>query len=257
MTEAMKRAYADRAKYLGDPDFTDIPLARLLAKKYATRLRQEINPHQATPSHQLSNSNPLKNESPETTHYSIIDHQGNAVANTYTLNFSFGTGIMVPNAGFLLNNQMDDFSAKPGVPNAYGLIGSTANAIAPQKRMLSSMSPTIILKANQPFLITGSPGGSQIITTTLQIIMNVIDHQMNIQEAVNAVRIHHQWLPDELRIEEGLSADTINLLKEKGHQIMIKRTMGAASSIFIDNHQKPHLFHGAADPRRGGLALGF
>jgi gamma-glutamyltranspeptidase/glutathione hydrolase len=256
MTEAMKRAYADRAKYLGDPDFVNIPLAGLLAKKYATRLRQEIDPHQATPSHQLSNSKPLKDESPETTHYSVIDHQGNAVANTYTLNFSFGTGIMVPNAGFLLNNQMDDFSAPPGVLNAYGLVGGTANAIAPQKRMLSSMSPTIILKANQPFLITGSPGGSQIITTTLQVIMNVIDHQMNIQEAVNAVRIHHQWLPDELRIEEGLSADTINLLREKGHQIVIKRAMGAASSIFIDNHQKPRLFHGAADPRRGGLALG-
>jgi len=257
MSEAMKRAYADRAKYLGDPDFVSMPLTQLLAKKYASQLRQQFNLTQATPSDQISAGIPLAAESPETTHYSVADNQGNAVANTYTLNFSFGTGIMVPEAGFLLNNQMDDFSAQPGVPNAYGLVGSQANAIAPKKRMLSSMSPTIVLKAKQPVLITGSPGGSKIITTTLQVIMNVIDHQMNIQEAVNAIRIHHQWLPDELRVEEGLNIDTINLLREKGHQVVIKRTMGAASSIFIDNHQKPRLFHGAADPRRSGLALGF
>jgi gamma-glutamyltranspeptidase/glutathione hydrolase len=150
---------------------------------------------------------------------------------------------------------MDDFSAKPGVPNAYGLVGGKANSIAPNKRMLSSMSPTIILKDGKPFIITGSPGGSRIITTTLQVILNVIDHNMNIQEAVNAPRVHHQWLPDETRIEEGISPDTINILNEMGHTVSVKRTMGAASSILMDN--KNGFYYGASDPRRNGLALGY
>ncbi|WP_069469924.1 gamma-glutamyltransferase [Candidatus Marithrix sp. Canyon 246] len=236
MAEAMKRAYADRSKYLGDTDFVSVPLTGLTSKAYAAAL-----------------GNPTHYESNETTHYSVVDKEGNAVSNTYTINFSFGSGIVVNGAGFLLNNEMDDFSAKPGVANVYGLIGGTANAIQPQKRMLSSMSPTIVLKDGKPFIITGSPGGSRIITTTLQVILNVIDHKMNIQEATNAVRIHHQWLPDEIRIEEGLSLDTIKLLTEKGHKVVVKNTMGAAASILIDQNT----LYGSHDPRQQGLALGY
>jgi gamma-glutamyltranspeptidase/glutathione hydrolase len=255
MTEAMKRAYADRSKYLGDPDFGPLPINGLISKAYAAQLRTKFDLTKATASQTIAPAIPPGYESPETTHYSVIDKEGNAVSNTYTLNFSFGSGIVVPGTGFLLNNQMDDFSAKPGEPNAYGLIGSQANAIKPQKRMLSSMSPTIVLKQGKPFLITGSPGGSRIITTTLQVILNVIEHKMNIQEAVNAIRIHHQWLPDELRIEKGLNLDTINLLKNKGHTLAIKPAMGAASSILIN--QETGIYYGASDPRRTGLALGY
>lgn len=255
MAEAMKYAYADRSKFLGDPDFVQIPQTGLTSKTYADSLSDLINPDQATPSTDIEPGHPLPYESNQTTHYSVIDKQGNAVAVTYTINFSFGSGIVVDGAGFLLNNEMDDFSAKPGVPNAYGLIGGEANAIEPHKRMLSSMSPTIVLKDGKPILVTGSPGGSRIITTTLQIILNVIDHGMNIQEAVNAVRIHHQWLPDELRVEEGLSPDTINLLENLGHDISVQATMGAAESIFID--PDTGIYYGAADPRREGLAIGY
>lgn len=255
MAEVMKYAYADRSKYLGDPDFVDIPIRGLTAKQYAVELRQNISRMFATPSSKIGPGKPPGYESDQTTHYSVIDKHGNAVAVTYTINFSFGSGIVVDGAGFLLNNEMDDFSSKPGVPNAYGLIGGEANAIEPNKRMLSSMSPTIVLKNGKPFLITGSPGGSRIITTTLQIILNVIDHGMNIQEAVNAPRIHHQWLPDELRIEEGLSPDTIRLLKKMGHKVEIKTTMGGAESIFID--PDTGIYYGAADPRREGLAIGY
>ncbi|MFQ5586942.1 MAG: gamma-glutamyltransferase, partial [Thermodesulfobacteriota bacterium] len=198
MSEAMKRAYADRSRYLGDPDFVDVPVEGLTSKGYAARLRGEIESRKASDSKDISPGLPPGYESSETTHFSVVDGEGNAVSNTYTINFSFGSGIVVEGAGFLLNNEMDDFSAKPGVPNAYGLIGGTANAIGPRKRMLSSMSPTIVLKEGKPFIVTGSPGGSRIITTTLQVIMNVIDHGMNIQEAVNAARVHHQWLPDEI-----------------------------------------------------------
>jgi gamma-glutamyltranspeptidase/glutathione hydrolase len=253
MAEAMKRAYADRSKYLGDTDFFSVPLKGLTSKAYAAALNQQINRQKASVSQDILPGKPTHYESNETTHYSVVDKEGNAVSNTYTLNFSFGSGIVVKGAGFLLNNEMDDFSAKPGVPNAYGLIGSTANAIEPHKRMLSSMSPTIVLKDGKPFLVTGSMGGSRIITTTLQVIMNVIDHNMNIQEAVNAVRIHHQWLPDEIRVEEGLSLDTMKLLAEKGHKVVVKEAIGAAASILID--QKT--LSGANDPRRQGMALGY
>ena len=255
MTEAMKRAYADRSKYLGDPDFVTIPIKGLISKSYAAQLRAKFNLIHATPSQDILPGTPPTYESDNTTHYSIVDKAGSAVSNTYTLNFSYGSRKVVQGAGFLLNNEMDDFSAKPGMPNAYGLIGGTANAIEPNKRMLSSMSPTIVLKNGKAFLVTGSPGGSRIITTTLQIIMNVIDHKMNIQTAVNAVRVHHQWLPDEIRIEKGLNLDTIQLLQKKGHHIVVKNPMGAASSILINNIK--HIYYGAADPRRGGLALGF
>ncbi len=255
MTEAMKRAYADRSRYLGDPDFVRVPVEGLTKKEYAAKLRGRIDRKIASDSKDISPGRPPGYESSETTHFSVVDSQGNAVSNTYTINFSFGSGIVVKGAGFLLNNEMDDFSAKPGIPNAYGLIGGTANAIEPKKRMLSSMSPTIVLKEDKPFIITGSPGGSRIITTTLQVIMNVIDHEMNIQEAVNAARVHHQWLPDEVRIEEGISIDTIKILKGMGHKVVVKDTMGVASSILIDN--KGGILYGAADPRRKGIAVGY
>jgi gamma-glutamyltranspeptidase/glutathione hydrolase len=254
MAEAMKRAYADRSLYLGDEDFVKVPLKKLTSKEYATVLRQNIDNEKATPSSAISPGKFLPYESNETTHFSIADKFGNAVSNTYTINFSYGSGIVVEGAGFLLNNEMDDFSAKPGVPNAYGLTGGEANKIEPNKRMLSSMSPTIVKRNGKNFLVTGSPGGSRIITTTLQVLMNVIDHGLNIQSAVAAPRIHHQWHPDELRIEEGLSPDTIRILRERGHKVQQKAAMGASQSILIKNG----IMHGGADPRRStALAAGF
>ncbi|WP_163833450.1 gamma-glutamyltransferase [Spartinivicinus ruber] len=246
MAEAMKRAYADRSKYLGDTDFVKVPVAGLIDKGYSKTLREQINPKQSTPSKTISPGNPSGYESNETTHFSIVDKYGNAVANTYTINFSYGSGIVVDGAGFLLNNEMDDFSAKPGVPNAYGLIGGEANKVEPNKRMLSSMSPTIVKKDGKNFMVTGSPGGSRIITTTLQVIMNVIDHNLNILAAVSAPRIHHQWLPDEIRIEQGISPDTIRLLESMGHKVSQQSAMGAIQSIMV----KDGIFYGAPDPRR-------
>lgn len=254
LAEAMKRAYADRSRYLGDPDFTEVPVDWLTSRDYAARLRRQIDSDTPTPSRQIAPGLRAVEESPETTHFSIVDRFGNAVANTYTLNFSYGSGIVVEGAGFLLNNQMDDFSAKPGTPNAYGLLGGAANRIEPGKRMLSSMTPTIVRHQGQNFLVTGSPGGSRIITTTLQVIMNVIDHGLNIQSAVAAPRIHHQWLPDELRIEQGLSPDTVRLLRQMGHQPRQQAAMGASHSILVSNG----MLYGAADPRRStALAVGF
>lgn len=247
MAEAMKRAYADRGEYLGDTDYVEVPLAGIIDKDYAAELRQQIHPDQATPSEQIGPGNPLPYESNETTHFSIVDQWGNAVSNTYTINFSYGSGITVTGAGFLLNNEMDDFSARPGEPNAYGLIGGEANRIEPGKRMLSSMSPTIVRQDGRNYLVTGSPGGSRIITTTLQVIMNVIDHGMNIQTAVEAPRVHHQWLPDEIRVEQGISPDTIDLLEAMGHKVEPRAAMGAIQSIVIDEEGR---LWGAADPRR-------
>jgi len=252
MAEAMKLAYADRSFYLGDVDFIKVPLKGLTEKEYAATLRKTIDPEKAVPSNTIGKPQPY--ESNETTHFSIVDTFGNAVSNTYTINFSYGSGIVVEGAGFLLNNEMDDFSAKPGVPNAYGLIGGEANKIEPNKRMLSSMSPTIVKHQGENFLITGSPGGSRIITTTLQVIMNVIDHGLNIQSAVAAPRIHHQWLPDELRIEEGISVDTIKILQKKGHRVKQQEAMGAIQSIII----KDGMMYGGADPRKStAQAAGF
>jgi gamma-glutamyltranspeptidase/glutathione hydrolase len=255
MTETMKLAYADRSKYLGDPDFVPVPVEELISKEYSNQLLDQINLEQATPSSAISPGNPYAiNESNDTTHYSIIDQAGNAVANTYTLNFSYGSGITVPGTGILLNNEMDDFSAKPGVPNAYGLLGGEFNAIKPEKRMLSSMTPTIVLKDGKPFLVTGSPGGSRIITTVLQVLLNVIDHEMNIAEATNAVRVHHQWYPDQLRVEAGLNGDTITLLTQKGHRVEVQGTMGSLQSVMsVDGR-----LYGASDPRRpSALTLGW
>ena len=255
MAEAMKLAYADRSEYLGDTDFVAVPLQGLTSKGYADQLRKSIKANKARPASEIAPGKPGPRESPETTHFSVVDRWGNAVSNTYTINFSYGSGITVAGAGFLLNNEMDDFSAKPGVPNAYGLIGGEANKVEPGKRMLSSMSPTIVRKDNRNFLVTGSPGGSRIITTTLQVIMNVIDHNMNIQTAVSAPRIHHQWLPDEIRVEQGISPDTLDLLRARGHTINTGSAMGAIQSILIG---EDGTLYGGADPRRStSSAMGF
>lgn len=246
LAEAMQLAYADRAQYLGDPDFVEVPVAGLTSKKYAESLRQTIDPNKARPANTVKHGNPLPYESDETTHYSIVDKYGNAVSNTYTINFSYGTGLVANGTGILLNNEMDDFSAKTGVANAYGLIGGNANSVAAKKRPLSSMTPTIVFKDDKPFLVTGSPGGSRIITTVLQIISNVIDHKMNIAEASNAVRVHDQWMPDEIRVEYGLNVDTINLLEKMGHKVSKKATMGSTQSIVIT----PDGLNGSSDPRK-------
>ena len=254
MAEAMKLAYADRSKYLGDPDFWDVPVAGLTAKNYATALRKSVDRGRALTAEQVGPGDPMPYESPQTTHYSVADRFGNAVSLTTTINFSYGTGIVAAGTGILLNNEMDDFSAKPGAPNAYGLIGGDANAIEPAKRPLSSMTPAIVFKDGGPWLVTGSPGGSRIITTVLQIILNTIDHGMNIAAASAAPRIHHQWLPDELRVEQGLSPDTLRLLEAKGHRVVVKNAMGSTQSLLrVDDG-----WTAAADPRRrGALALGF
>ncbi|MBK8907529.1 MAG: gamma-glutamyltransferase [Rhodospirillales bacterium] len=254
MAEAMKLAYADRSEYLGDPDYANVPVSGLISEEYAATLRNKINRNRAAPSENIKPGDPLPYESDQTTHYSIMDAAGNVVANTYTINFSYGSGIVAAGTGILLNNEMDDFSAKPGVPNAYGLIGGEANAIEPGKRPLSSMSPTIVFKDGEPFVATGSPGGSRIITTVLQVLMNVIDHDMNIAAAQAAPRVHHQWLPDELRVEDGLGPDTVALLAAKGHTIAVKDAMGSAQSVMRLGDRVA----GASDPRRpGALTLGY
>ncbi|NWN90812.1 gamma-glutamyltransferase [Marinobacter adhaerens] len=255
MAEAMKLAYADRSQYLGDTDYVNVPLQGLTSKPYAEELRKSIKADEARPADEISPGQPPGYESPETTHFSVVDKWGNAVSNTYTINFSYGSGITVQGAGFLLNNEMDDFSAKPGVPNAYGLTGGEANKVEPGKRMLSSMSPTIVRKDDRNFLVTGSPGGSRIITTTLQVLMNVIDHDMNIQTAVNAPRIHHQWLPDEIRTEQGISRDTVRLLESRGHKVVTHSAMGAIQSIMVG---EDGTLYGGADPRRStSSAMGY
>ena len=254
MAEAMKVAYADRSEYLGDPDFVDVPVKALTSKTYAAEILAGISQGRAATAAEIKPGDLTPYESNETTHFSVVDADGNAVANTYTINFSYGSGLVADGTGILLNNELDDFSAKPSVPNAYGLIGGDANAVEPGKRPLSSMSPTLVLKDGKPFLVTGSPGGSRIITTTLQMIMNVIDHDMNVAEATHAPRIHHQWLPDELRIEEGISIDTIRLLEQRGHNVVLKNAMGSTQSIMVTENG----LYGASDPRRvGALTLGY
>ena len=246
MTEVMKRAYADRSKYLGDTDFVSVPLKGLTSKKYANDLLKEISLSRSSSSKEITEGNPIHYESPDTTHFSVMDKQGNVVANTYTLNFSYGSGIVIPGTGILMNNEMDDFSSKKGVPNAYGLVGFEANEIEGKKRPLSSMTPTIIFKDKKPYLVLGSPGGSRIITTVLQVALNVLEYKKNIKQAVISPRFHHQWLPDVLLMEEGFSSDTISLLREKGHTVRSSRTMGSVQAIISEGDY----FYGAADPRR-------
>ncbi|QIW15717.1 gamma-glutamyltransferase [Pasteurellaceae bacterium RH1A] len=254
MAEAMKLAYADRSEYLGDPDFVKVPAAGLTSKKYADELAGKIDPNQVRPSSEIKPGQPQPYESDQTTHYSVMDKNGNAVAVTYTLNLNFGSGIVAEGTGILLNNEMDDFSAKPGVANAFGLIGGEANSIAAKKRPLSSMTPTLVMKDDKPWLVTGSPGGARIITTVLQSVINTIDHKLNPAEAIVTPRVHHQWLPDELRVEEGLSPDTLAILKEKGYKISEKAPMGRVQII----QAREDGFYGYSDPRNPeGKTMGY
>ncbi len=255
MAEAEKYAYADRSEYLGDPDFVKVPWQALTSKAYAKSLAEKIDINKARPSSEIKPGNLAPYESDQTTHFSVVDKDGNAVAVTYTLNTVFGTGIVAGNTGILMNNQMDDFSAKPGTPNVYGLVGGEANAVGSHKRPLSSMSPTIVVKDGKTWLVTGSPGGSRIITTVLQMVVNSIDFGMNVAEAANAPRFHHQWLPDELRVEKGFSPDTLKLLKEKGQNVEVKAAMGSTQSIMVAPDGK---LYGASDPRSvDDLAAGY
>ena len=252
MIEAMKRAYADRARYLGDPASTDAPIATLIAKDYAEKQRASINPDRATPwKEMLAVTSP--HEGSNTTHFSVVDSSGNAVSNTYTLNFPYGVGLVAEGTGVLLNNELDDFTAAPGASNAYGLVGYEANLPGPGKRPLSSMSPTIVLKEGLPVLVTGSPGGSRIISSVLQIIVNVLDYHMDVAAAVAAPRLHHQWQPDEVRIERGFPDDVLAALKVKGHQMVGPMGPTSANSILVT----PNGLEGAPDPRsRGSEAAG-
>ncbi|WP_434745473.1 gamma-glutamyltransferase [Candidatus Pantoea rara] len=246
MAEAEKYAYADRSEYLGDPDFVKVPWQALTSKAYARSLAQHIDVAKARPSSEIKPGKLEPYESNQTTHFSVVDKQGNAVAVTYTLNTYFGSGIVAGNSGILMNNEMDDFSAKPGTPNVYGLVGGEANAVQPAKRPLSSMSPTIIAKGGKTWLVTGSPGGSRIITTVLQMVVNSIDFGMNVAEATNAPRFHHQWLPDQLRVEKGFSPDTLRLLEAKGQHVKVLPSMGSTQSIMIG---PDGMLYGASDPR--------
>jgi gamma-glutamyltranspeptidase / glutathione hydrolase len=253
LVEVAKLAYADRSKHLGDLDYYDVPIDWLTSKEYAKKLAAGIDMQKARPSEEFAPGVAPAKESMDTTHFSVIDRDGNMVANTYTLNFSFGSGMSVDGAGFLLNNEMDDFSAKPGTPNAFGMLGGTANAIQPGKRPLSSMTPTMVFKDGEPIVATGSPGGSRIIMSVFQMVVNVIDHEMNIAVASNAPRMHHQWMPDILQIESGFSPDTIAELQRRGHTIRGGRTIGNLNSV----SRQDGYFLGAADPRRpGGGAVG-
>jgi gamma-glutamyltranspeptidase / glutathione hydrolase len=255
MAEAEKLAYADRAAWLGDPDFVKIPLAGLTSKAYAEHLRALISPDRARPAADIRPGEPQRYESDQTTHFSIVDSDGDAVANTYTLNLPYGSGLVADGTGVLLNNELDDFAAKPGAANVYGLLGGDANAPGPMKRPLSSMSPTLVFKDGKLMMATGSPGGSRIITVVLQVIVNVIDHGLNVAEAQNAPRAHDQLFPDEFRIERGISPDTIRLLEAMGHKVVLSPSMGSANTIVRAPDGE---LTGASDLRqRGTLAVGY
>ena len=256
--EAMRRAFADRAEYMGDTDFVKVPIAGLLDKSYAEQLRKTISLERASSSTEVRAGQPRGYESEETTHFTIVDAQGNAVANTYTLNDSFGSAVVAKGTGIVMNNEMDDFAAKPGTANLYGLIQGERNAVAARKRPLSAMTPTFVLrKDGSLWFTTGTPGGPTIINTVLQVITNVIDYEMNIQQAIDAPRIHHQWLPDELVFEPyGLSGDTQKALLARGHKFAKPRYLGDAQGIMIE--EKTGVRLGATDPRRSdGLAVGY
>ncbi|HET7674567.1 MAG TPA: gamma-glutamyltransferase, partial [Gammaproteobacteria bacterium] len=256
LVEAMRHAYADRNTKLGDPDFVRNPVAQLLSAKHAAAIRAKIPPRRATPSSQINGGLGL-HEGDDTTHYSIVDAHGNAVAVTYTINWYFGNGRIAGDTGFFLNNEMDDFTSKPGVPNSFQLVQGEANSIAPGKRPLSSMSPTIVTRGGKLFMVTGSPGGSRIITITLESILNVIDHGMNIQQAISAPRIHQQWLPDVVQYEPGaFSDDVMKTLESRGYHFEEHRPWGAAEAILVD--PKTGILYGASDPREpAGSAAGY
>jgi gamma-glutamyltranspeptidase / glutathione hydrolase len=247
LIEAMKRAYADRARYLGDPAFVDAPVTVMLSKDYAARQRASIDPDHATAAANVLQVQPL-HEGSNTTHYSVVDGDGNAVSNTYTLNFPFGVGLIPAGTGVLLNNELDDFTAAVGASNAFGLVGFEANLPGPGKRPLSSMSPTIVLKDGKVVLVTGSPGGSRIISTVLQVIVDTIDYHMDIAAAVAAPRLHHQWMPDEVRIERGFPEDVLSELRAKGHRVTEPMGQTSANSILVTADG----LLGAPDPRTRG-----
>ncbi len=252
LTEIERQAYRDRAQYLGDPDFVNAPVKRLTSKVYADSIRCHLSLLKAGSSR--ADSIAQIKEGNQTTHFSVCDENGWAVSNTYTLNSSYGSGVVIKGTGILMNNEMDDFSIKPGQPNQFGLVGNEANAIAPEKRMLSSMSPTIVLKGDSLFMVVGSPGGSTIITSVLQTILNAVDFQMNIRRAIEAPRFHHQWLPDEIKMEQfGFNMDTINNLKNLGYRVKFVHRLGFVQGIML----KRQMIYGWGDPRGTGTALGF
>ena len=255
LAETMRRYFADRSEYMGDPDFYKVPVGGLLRREYIEHWRDSINRERATPSETIKPGTPAREESSETTHFNVIDAQGNAVALTYTLNGGYGNGVTVPGLGFLLNNEMDDFAAKPGSANLFGLIQGEANAIQPGKRPLSSMTPTMVLKDGKPYLLVGAPGGSRIITAVMQVILNVIDFKMNPQDAVDFPRIHHQWMPDRFEFESGVSPDTLELLRAKGHKIEASRpvVLARVEAILVDGGW----LQGGTDGRSNGKAAGF
>lgn len=255
MSELERRVYADRATYVGDPDFVDVPVDQLLDSAYNHQRFADISMKKATSSSTVSAGTIPPTESPETTHLSVVDPNGNAVSITTTLNSSFGSKVLVEGAGFFLNNEMDDFSSKPGVPNQFGLIGGDANAIAPQKRMLSSMTPTIVTQNGKLKMVVGTPGGSTIITSVYQTLLNVIDFGMGMQEAVNAKKVHHQWYPDEIRVEtNALPQPTIDQLQAMGHTITPIDKLGRMDCILILSDGR---LEGGADPRGDNTALGY
>ena len=254
MTEAEKRVYADRATWLGDPDFTNVPTQQLTSKKYTSQRMYNVDTINIIPSKDIAAGNFPDYESEETTHFSIVDQYGNAVAITTTLNDSYGSRIVVAGCGFILNNEMDDFSAKPGEPNLYGLIGGEANAIVPNKRMLSNMTPTIILKDNNLFMVIGTPGGSTIITSVFQNILNVIEFDMTMQESINAPRFHHQWVPDEIKLENNFDKTTADALTKQGYKIVFRAPMGRVDAILLYDNK---MMEGGADPRGDDVAEGW
>jgi gamma-glutamyltranspeptidase/glutathione hydrolase len=258
LVEAMRRAYADRAQYMGDADFGPVPIAGMTEKAYAERQRSTIKLERASLSGEIGAGKPTGHEAADTTHFTVVDAAGNAVSNTYTLNGAFGAGVVAQGTGVLLNNEMDDFTAKAGAPNLFGAIQSERNAIAPQKRPLSSMTPTFVLRPDGSLFFTiGSPGGTTIINTVLQVISNVIDHNMNLQEAIDSPRVHHQWLPDEIMDEPlGLAADTRRALEARGHKFTTKPVyMSDAQGIMIE--EKTDMRLGASDARQEGAAVGY
>jgi gamma-glutamyltranspeptidase/glutathione hydrolase len=256
VAEVMRRFFADRSQYMGDPDFYRVPVAGLLDSAYIRKRRESIDKDRATPSAQVSPGKPAGSEGSETTHYNVVDTEGNAVSVTYTLNDGFGSGVTVPGAGFLLNDEMDDFAAKPGASNMFGLVQGQANTIQPGKRPLSAMTPTILTHDGKFFMAVGAPGGPRIITAVLQVILNVVDFGMNVQDAIDAPRFHHQWQPDRLSMERGFSPDTITLLKARGHdvdELGVARVSSAVEAIINDGGW----LQGATDGRRPGKAAGY